>query len=52
MNGWANNGEACDLRRYHAHYNVTVMNIIDMIWIETVKHPWETTNIEARRQRV
>ena len=26
INGWVNNGEAGDLRRYHAHYDVTVMN--------------------------
>ena len=25
INGWANNREAGDLRRYHAHYDVTVM---------------------------
>ena len=25
INGWVNNREAGDLRRYHAHYNVTVM---------------------------
>ena len=25
-NGWVNNGEAGDLRRYRAHYDVTVMN--------------------------
>ena len=25
INGWVNNGEACDLRRYRAHYDVTVM---------------------------
>ena len=24
-NGWANNGDACDLRRYFAHYDVIVM---------------------------
>ena len=24
-NGWVNNGEAGDLRRHHAHYDVTVM---------------------------
>ena len=24
-NGWANNGDACDLRRHRAHYDVTVM---------------------------
>ena len=25
-NGWVNNGEAGDLRRYRAHYDVTVMS--------------------------
>ena len=25
INGWVNNREAGDLRRYRAHYNVTVM---------------------------
>ena len=25
INGWVNNGEAVDLRRYRAHYNVTLM---------------------------
>ena len=25
MNGWVNNREAGDLRRQHAHYDVTVM---------------------------
>ena len=27
INGWVNNCEAGDLRRYRAHYDVTVMNI-------------------------
>ena len=26
MNGWVNSRVARDLRRYHAHYDVTVMN--------------------------
>ena len=26
INGWVNNGEAGDLRRHRAHYDVTVMN--------------------------
>ena len=26
INGWVNNGEAGDLRRYRVHYDVTVMN--------------------------
>ena len=25
INGWVKNREACDLRRHHAHYDVTVM---------------------------
>ena len=28
INGWVNNREAGDLRRYRAHYDVTVMNVI------------------------
>ena len=27
INGWVSNGEAGDLRRYHAHYDVTVMKL-------------------------
>ena len=27
INGWVNNGEAGDLRRYRAHYDVTVMEV-------------------------
>ena len=27
MNGWINNGETGDLRRYRVHYDVIVMNI-------------------------
>ena len=26
INGWVNNGDAGDLRRYRAHYDVIVMN--------------------------
>ena len=26
INVWVNNGEAGDLRRYHAHYDIMVMN--------------------------
>ena len=31
INGWVNNGEAGDLRRYRAHYDVTVMVPIDLV---------------------
>ena len=30
INGWINNREAGDLRRYRAHYDVTVMLIVDI----------------------
>ena len=29
INGWVSNGEAGDLRRYRAHYNVTVMPFLN-----------------------
>ena len=28
-NGWANNRDAVDLRRHGAHYDITVMNLIN-----------------------
>ena len=31
-NGWANNGEAGDMRRYRAHYDVNVMDARKMKW--------------------
>ena len=31
INGWVNNREAGDLRRYLAHYDVTVMSELDII---------------------
>ena len=30
INGWVNNREAGDLRRYHGHYDVIVMFLIDV----------------------
>ena len=34
INGWVNNGEAGDLRRHRAHYDVTVMNFKQFVlWI-------------------
>ena len=30
INGWVNNGEASYLRRYRAHFDVTVMNLIPL----------------------
>ena len=32
INGWANNGEAGDLRRYFAHYDVIVMCIYELVY--------------------
>ena len=46
INGWVNNREAGDFRRYHAHYDVTVMNkevimglnqVMYITWRGTVK---------------
>ena len=40
-NGWVNNGEAGDLRRYLAHYDVIVMRIVHFIikaWNATQSH--------------
>ena len=44
INGWVNNGEAGDLRRRRAHYDVTVMVAFlhptwDVIYKYTLKHP-------------
>ena len=43
INGWVNNREAGDLRRYHAHYDVTVMN--DNFDIQTL-HTYEASTWE------
>ena len=36
INGWVNNREAADLRRYRAHYDVTVMIYHSALWLSTV----------------
>ena len=36
--GWVNNGEACDLRRHHAHYDVTVMIAMEVVSMMTLWH--------------
>ena len=36
INGWVNNREAGDLRRYRAHYDVTVMNGYELVISEVV----------------
>ena len=42
INGWVNNREAGDLRRYRAHYDVTVMGFV-MWWLRTrVAHDFTT----------
>ena len=35
INGWVNNGEAGDLRRYHPHYDVTVMLTCAKVYVIT-----------------
>ena len=43
INGWVNSPEASDLRRYRAHYDVTVMDPSDLLAVEqTYNYP--TTN--------
>ena len=49
INGWVNNGEADDLRRYRAHYDVTVMmytcvhNILGLL-IDNDRYTFGNTN--------
>ena len=38
-NGWANNWDACDLRRHRAHYDVTVMQFVPWCWHSTLLAP-------------
>ena len=46
INGWVNNREAGDLRRYCAHYDITVMSISVWIWIREVFHyTWRAPSI-------
>ena len=48
INGWVNNREAGDLRRYRAHYNVTVMVSITIWLISLVVVP--TPNDQMHRK--
>ena len=41
INGWVNNGEAGDLRRHRAHYDVIVMVIIIWLWHPTMFTKWQ-----------
>ena len=36
-NGWANNRDADDLRRHHAHYDVTVMKLLSTLILTSLK---------------
>ena len=52
VNGWVNNHEAGDLRRYRAHYDVTLMcvDVTDLRitrWLETWNSMTGINNIEA-----
>ena len=40
INGWVNNGEASNLRRHHAHYDVTVI-LFRPQCINTTKKSWD-----------
>ena len=37
INGWINNGEAGDLRRYRAHYDVTVMPLHCHVFLDSLR---------------
>ena len=42
-NGWVNNGEAGDLRRHRAHYDVTVtkkLNLLDALFLSQLNSRW------------
>ena len=39
INGWVNNGEAGDLRRYRAHYDVIIMDILFSMCISGILWP-------------
>ena len=43
INGWVNNREAVDLKRYRAHYEVTVMDPSDLLAVEQA-YNYPTTN--------
>ena len=51
INGWVNNREACDLRRYRAHYDVIVMTTIDLKQNGIVELPvtWDVIILKLRR---
>ena len=40
INGWVNNGEAGDLRRYRAHYDVTVMMLLSSLIYHSAFNPF------------
>ena len=40
INGWVNNREAGDLRRYRIHYDVIVMNYLDNISFKSPSRQW------------
>ena len=48
INGWANNREAGDLRRYRAHYGVTVMYITRDHWNAT----WASLRFKSSANRL
>ena len=40
INGWENNREAGDLRRYRAHYDVIVMYNFSLCWLRACLRDW------------
>ena len=50
INGWVNKGEAGDLRRYRAHYGVTVM--LTIIRTVVTSHNWISTPLTQWHSRI
>ena len=42
LKGWVNKREAGDLRRHHAHYDVTVMHFVQILFLCTLDRYWFT----------
>ena len=45
INGWINNDEAGDLKRHRAHYDVTVMRGVNVVWYIRVNHKCNTFRV-------
>ena len=51
IKGWINNREAGDLRRYRAHYDVTIMISVDVFWTGSIPS-WTTCGTSGISKRM